>query len=72
MDRLALGRLAAATGGKVLDPARPDTWPSPDGTAELAEARPYTLDLWDSFILLLALCGLLAADWFLRLFKGLV
>ena len=72
VDRAALARLAAATGGRVVDPARPESWPAPEGQAPPAVQQPHTADLWNNFTLLLVLCGLLGVDWLIRLFKGLV
>jgi hypothetical protein len=72
VDRLALARLAAATGGWVIDPARPETWPVSEGTALPPIQQGQTLDLWSSFTLLLLLCGLLGSDWVVRLVKGLI
>jgi hypothetical protein len=72
VDRLALARLAAATGGRLIDPARPGTWPAAEGRPPPAVRQARTFDLWNSFALLLVLCGLLGADWLVRLVKGLV
>jgi hypothetical protein len=72
VDLAQLARIAQDTGGRVLDPALPETWPTPgqDALPPLMQTR--TIDLWSNFSLLLVLCALLGADWFLRLFKGLV
>jgi len=67
-----LERLATMTGGKLIDPARPDTWPQPDETAAVTVPRTHVFPLLDNFTLLLLLCGLLGIDWFARLMKGLV
>jgi hypothetical protein len=72
VDHITLDRIAAATGGRVIDPARPETWPAADGQPEAAVPQSRTLDLWGSFTLLLVLCALLGTDWLVRLFKGLV
>ena len=72
IDLASLARIAQATGGKVVDPARPETWPTPPEGELPTIAQARTLDLWNSFTLLLVLCVLLGADWFIRLFKGLV
>jgi hypothetical protein len=71
-DAALLHRLAAATGGRMIDADRPESWPAADGQPLPAVRQGRTLDLWNSFILLLVLCTLLGADWLLRLFKGLV
>jgi hypothetical protein len=72
IDHALLDRLATSTGGKVIDLSRPDTWPSPAEHALPAVTGSRTIDLWNSFILLLVLCLLLGTDWVLRLFKGFV
>jgi hypothetical protein len=72
IDTANLQRIAASTGGRWIDPTNSETWPVADG--ESAETMPQlrTYDLWNSFALLLVLCGILGTDWFLRVFKGLV
>jgi hypothetical protein len=72
VDHVTLGRIAAATGGRVIDPARPETWPAAGGEPLPAVEQSRTLDLWGSFTLLLVLAVLLGADWLIRLLKGLV
>lgn len=67
-----LERLASATGGRRIDPARPDTWPSPEATSAPSVSQPRTFAAWDNFTLLVLLVSLLGADWFFRLMKGLV
>lgn len=67
-----LERLATMTGGKVIDAARPDTWPQPDESAAVSMPQTRVFALSDNFTLLLLLCGLLGVDWFARLMKGLV
>jgi hypothetical protein len=72
VDRANLERIATATGGRVVDPADPQTWPKPaDGPrAVVDEAK--TVDLWNNYTLMLLLCGMLAIDWILRLMRGYV
>ncbi len=72
VDARALARLAAATGGNVVDPARPDTWPDSGASTLPATEQFQSFDLWNNFTLLLVLCALLGTDWFVRLVKGLV
>jgi hypothetical protein len=72
VDLAYLERLATMTGGKMIDPARPDTWPQPDESVAVSAPWTRTVALWDNFTLLLLLCGLLGIDWFARLMKGLV
>ena len=66
-----LTRLAQATGGRVLDPAKPDTWPQPGTGAVRQVERTHAVDPWSNFTLLFVLVGLLAIDWFVRVFRGL-
>jgi hypothetical protein len=72
IDAANLARIAQATGGKWIDPGRPETWPAPPEAELPTIAQSRTLDLWNNFTLLFVLCGLLGADWFIRLSKGLV
>lgn len=66
----ALEHLAQATGGQHIDPARPETWPAAAPRPPELERR--TFDLWNSYTLMLVLCGLLGIDWLLRLLRGYV
>jgi hypothetical protein len=72
VDRANLARLAASTGGVVVDPYNSATWPQSDlrQWEPLTVAR--TLDLWQDYTLLLALCLLLGIDWVVRLVRGYV
>jgi hypothetical protein len=72
VDLPTLRRIADATKGRMIDPARPDTWPTPAEQPLPPQQQRRTFDLWNSFTLLLLLCGLLGVDWLIRLFKGLV
>jgi hypothetical protein len=73
IDRLGLARLAESTGGQIVDPARPETWPNPsEDSANQVVERVRTWDLWSNYSLLLMLASLLAVDWFTRLWRGLV
>lgn len=72
VDRAGLARLAAATGGQVLDPMRPDTWPVPVEGATPTVSATHTIDLAGNFTLLLVLTGLLGIDWFSRLWRGMI
>jgi hypothetical protein len=63
-------RIAQDSGGKVIDLAQPATWPMPAVELPRVECLR-TFDLWSNFTLMILLCGLLGADWFIRLFKGL-
>ncbi len=72
VDLPKLARIAQDTGGRVLDPTLPETWPTPEGDSLPPILQGNTIDLWSNFTLLLVLCALLGTDWFLRLFKGMV
>jgi hypothetical protein len=67
-----LAHLAAATGGRVIAPDDPATWPAADQTQPLTVQEVRTVNLWSSFILLLLLTAVLGLDWFLRLLRGYV
>ncbi len=72
VDLAMLERLAKSTGGKMIDPSRPDTWPVAEEEHQAPIVQTRTLALWDNFTLLLLLCLFLGADWFFRLMRGLV
>lgn len=72
VDRAALERWAAATGGRVIDPDQADGWLAADALPSVTTTRRQSYDLWHNFSLLLLLCVLLAADWSYRLFRGYV
>jgi hypothetical protein len=72
VDHANLARIAASTGGRVIDPADPQTWPNADGQPAEPVMRARQLDLWSNFSLLIALCVLLGIDWMLRLLRGYV
>ena len=71
VDHAALQRVCDATGGRLIDPARPDTWPDPSAGVLPSRVEQRTVPLWDNFTLLLLLCGVLGLDWFLRMKQGL-
>jgi hypothetical protein len=72
VDTAALARAAAATGGKVIDPGDPATWPTRVG--QPPEWRPVrqSADLWNGGWLVTALVLVLGVDWLLRLLRGYV
>lgn len=72
IDHRNLARIAAATGGKVIDPADPGTWPDSADLPRVSIRQTQTLDLWNNFTLLFILCGLFGVDWLLRLLRGYV
>ena len=66
-----LTRIATETGGKVIDPANPETWPANlTGTVKVTEH--VTLDLWNRSYLLILLVLLAGVDWLLRMLRGYV
>ena len=72
IDHVNLARIAAATGGRVIDLHDPQTWPDADGQPAETVTRTRQLDLWNNFTLLIVLCALLGTDWLLRLLRGYV
>jgi hypothetical protein len=70
VNAAALARLAATSGGRVIDPAVADGWLPTSSPEPEAVVRSRPVDLWHNFTLLLVLCALMAADWVLRLFRG--
>lgn len=70
VDRANLARIAGSTGGKVLDPADPQTWPVAAGTITVNER--VTLDLWNRSVLLIVLTLVAGTDWLLRMLRGYV
>ncbi len=70
-DRAGLLRLAEGTGGSLIDLTSPETWPVAAGASQTQIERD-SIDLWNNGTLLLLLVGLLAIDWFGRLWRGLV
>src|SRR5262245_13546414 len=61
-----LARIAAATGGKVIDPSDSATWPT-SATGPVAVRERFTLDLWNRSYLLILLAIVAGIDWLLRL-----
>lgn len=72
VDAAALARLAAATGGRSIDPSAADGWLTAEAAPPTVVVRRQAFDLWHNFTFLLALCTLMAVDWSLRLFRGYV
>ncbi len=67
-----LGRLASATGGRIIDPAAADGWLPSTAEPPAIVVKRQSFDLWHNFTLVLVLCVLMAGDWTLRLFRGYV
>lgn len=68
-----LARLAAATGGQRVDPTDNATWPSEESSRQSVYVTKTTqIDLWNHYLLLVALCLLLGGDWLIRLLRGYV
>jgi hypothetical protein len=72
VDVAGLSRLAAGTGGRVVDPQAADGWLAADSAQPVTVVERRTFDLWHNFSLVLCLCVLMAADWGTRLSRGLV
>jgi len=72
VDSPSLERVAAATGGRVIDPGTADGWLKSSSVEPTIVIRRQSYDLWHNFTVLLVLCSLLAADWTMRLFRGYV
>jgi hypothetical protein len=72
IDRANLARLAAATGGRLVDPRNPQSWPPADERSRPPVVQTKALDLWNNYTLVLILCLLLGTDWVLRLLRGYV
>lgn len=72
VDRSALSRIAARTGGKVIDLADPQSWPVVGEQNLTTIVERHTVNLWENFSLLTVLCLVLGCDWLLRLMKGFV
>lgn len=70
VDPANLARIAAATGGRVVDPTNPDSWPPGGPRTRRPTPEVQSYDLWHNYSLLLVLCGLLGADWLVRLLRG--
>jgi hypothetical protein len=70
VDRANLARIASSTGGRVVNPADPKTWP--EAGVKVAVAERVALDLWDRWVLLILLTLVAGADWVLRLLRGYV
>jgi hypothetical protein len=71
-DPAALETLAAATGGKVLDPARILDLLKLFPPAAAVETRTIVTPLWASYWFLIAVAALLSAEWYLRKRWGLM
>lgn len=72
VDRAALEEIARRTGGRVINPDDPQTWPTPGtGLPPTVEERR-TVNLWENFTLLTLLCLVLGGDWLMRLLRGYV
>lgn len=70
VDADALKRLAKRTGGSVIDPANPESWPKSESETLPPSIRIAATDPWSNGTLLLLLACFLGADWFLRLRRG--
>ncbi len=71
VDAARLADIALATGGKVIDPDDPKTWPE-RATTMVPVSERVTVDLWGRSWLLVLLVLVAGADWLLRLLRGYV
>ncbi len=71
VDHANLARIAAATGGKVIDPEDSATWPASAGGPAAVTER-VTVDLWNRSYLLILLALVAGTDWLIRLLRGYV
>jgi hypothetical protein len=65
-----LTRIARDTGGHRIDRADSATWQSLANIGKVPVIRTETVDLWNSFSLLIVLSVLMGADWLVRLLRG--
>ncbi|OGV65102.1 MAG: hypothetical protein A3K19_25515 [Lentisphaerae bacterium RIFOXYB12_FULL_65_16] len=65
-DRELPGRIATATGGVIVAPPRIDDVLSKFGPPSLVQNERRQYDLWNSWLLLLAIAGVAIAEWALR------
>lgn len=72
VDDANLARIAASTGGRRIDLAQKDTWPTADRAQKHTVEQTRAFDLWNNFSLVIALCLLLGVDWAIRLVRGYV
>lgn len=72
VNKAMLQYIASGTGGQVVDPADPRTWPGRESTDQIATSELRTVDLWSSFLLPVGLVLLLGFDWLVRLLRGFV
>ena len=69
---LEMKRIAAVTGGNVVDISDSDTWPARRSSEMLTVVEKRTMDLWQNFLLPVLLCLAFGLDWTLRLLRGFV
>jgi hypothetical protein len=72
VDRDYLARLAAATGGRLLDLADRSSWPQPSKAEPTVVTRTSAISLWQTGILLVLLAITLGCDWGYRVWQGLI
>jgi hypothetical protein len=72
VDHAALTRLAARTGGRVVDLADRATWPTTSDEPAAQVETLHTANLWDNLLLPALLCIVLGVDWLIRMLRGYV
>lgn len=70
--RAALAQIAAATGGRLIAPDDPATWPAVNAQSRPPMLETQTFDLWSEYWLIIVLVLVLGLDWIIRLMRGLV
>lgn len=71
-DMAMLERIASTTGGRVISPDDPDTWPTAEPDEQRVVQAERSFDFWRNASLLLLLVGVLGVDWLVRLLRGFV
>jgi hypothetical protein len=72
VDVANLTRIAAATGGRVIDTADSQTWPASAAAGPTTITERQTVDWWNRSYLLILLAVAAGIDWLLRLLRGYV
>jgi hypothetical protein len=72
VDLANLARIAAATGGKVIDPNDPRTWPISTAGGPVVMTERQTIDWASRWYVLVVLAVVAGTDWLLRLLRGYV
>ena len=71
-DLATLAHITGGTGGSLVDVDDRATWVPEPRTEAVTFTRKRTIDLWNSYVLLLLLIAVLGMDWAVRLLRGFV